>query len=107
MFSRALLALTLIATTTIGHAVQKAGQVVRWVDENGITQFTDPSFAPTAEVVQIPRTNGMDVPKDISGDRSARPNFVKIAKAPKKNKRGWRGHEGRRGSNSRGRARRR
>ena len=93
--SRIILALAIISFTASAYAGQNEPSVVRWVDENGITQFTDASFAPTAEVVKIPKANGMDVPKSTPASTASRPNFVKISKAPKKNKRGWRGHQGR------------
>jgi hypothetical protein len=92
---RTLLAFTVISFAASAYAGKKEPDIVRWVDENGITQFTDASFAPTAEAVKIPKANRMDVPKVASASAAARPKFVKISKAPKKNKRGWRGHEGR------------
>ena len=91
MTTRTLLGLLLIGFTTSAYA----GQVVRWVDENGVTQFTDPKFAPNAEVVEIAKANGMDVPQQVKQVRSRGGSFVKINKAAKKNKRGWRGYEGR------------
>jgi len=91
MIYRATLALLLLSLSSLSLA----GDVVRWVDQDGIVHFTDPSYAPHAEVVNIPRANGMDVPQGGAPKSQTRPKFIKIAKAPKRNKRGWRGHRGR------------
>ena len=88
---RAALALVLLTTTSLTCA----GEVVRWIDDEGIVQFTDPSYAPHAQLVEIPRANGMSVPEGAPQAREGRASFVKIAKAPKRNKRGWRGYRGR------------
>ena len=100
MMIRLLATLWLLALAGTVHAEAKAGEVVRWTDENGVAQFTDPKFAPTAEVVEIKPANGMDVPSAPKTSSSGKPNFVKISKPAKNNKRGFRGH-GRRAKNSR------
>lgn len=71
-----------------------ASEVYRWVDANGVTQFSDARQAPAqADPVRIQATNGMDVPDASSISRSkSRPGFRKISRAAKKNKDGWRGH---------------
>jgi hypothetical protein len=72
------------------HAVA-AAEIVRWVDANGVTQFTDPQLAAApATVVQLQSANGMDVPSGAPTRSGRGPSFTKISKAPKKNKRGWR-----------------
>ena len=90
---RLLITLWLLALAGTVHAEAKAGQVVRWTDANGVAQFTDPKFAPTAEVVEIKPANGMDVPTTPKSNSSGKPNFVKITKPAKNNKRGFRGHD--------------
>ena len=70
-----------------------ANDVMRWTDENGVTHFGSPQFAPTeAESVDVEPANGMAVPSN-TGDplTDARgPTFTKLEMAPKKNPRGWR-----------------
>jgi hypothetical protein len=80
-----------------------ASEIVRWVDADGITQFTDPQYATSpASVVAVQQANGMVVPTSVgSHNGNGRPSFTRISKAPKKNKRGWRGYQARRGRNSR------
>ncbi len=95
MLSKLLLAVALAGSATYCFSEASAGDVVRWVDANGVAQFTDPRFAPHAPVVHIPPANVMDVPEAPTQRSQGRPNMVKIDKAPKKNKRGWRGHQGR------------
>ena len=96
---RLLLSLWMLALAGAAHAEAKAGEVVRWTDENGVTQFTDPKFAPAAEVVEIKPANGMDVPAAPKATSSGKPKFVKISKPGKNNKRGFRGFGGRDKSN--------
>ncbi|MDH3641218.1 MAG: DUF4124 domain-containing protein [Gammaproteobacteria bacterium] len=71
-----------------------AGEIVRWVDENGITQFTDPQLAAApATTVEVQPANAMDVPTAAPARTTGRPAFTKISKPPKKNKRGWQGYQ--------------
>ncbi|MFP6837756.1 MAG: hypothetical protein VB948_16800 [Pseudomonadales bacterium] len=80
---------------------------MRWVDEDGVTQFTDGQFsAGPATVVQVQPANGMVVPISPETHRGGSPAVTRIAMAPKKNKRGWRGYSNRSqsgGSKRRGR----
>lgn len=86
-------ALACAAGLWAGPAV--AAKIVSWVDENGVTHFGDPQFAgPNAETVEVEETNGMDVPTDVPESRS-NARMYKIDKAPKQNKKGFRGHSGR------------
>lgn len=72
-----------------------ATEVYRWVDENGVTHFTEAAFANSnAQRQRVASANGMDVPDASSLDNGpGRPSFTKISKAGKKNKDGWRGHQ--------------
>ncbi|MCZ6711706.1 MAG: DUF4124 domain-containing protein [Gammaproteobacteria bacterium] len=84
-----------------------ASEIVRWVDDAGVTQFTDGQFSPgPATVVQVQPANGMVVPTGAPTRRSGPPAITRIGIAPKKNKRGWRGYSNRGSSrSSNGRAR--
>ena len=68
--------------------------VSRWVDENGVTHFGNPQFAPaSADAVTIKPTNGMDkVTPAATSNSAARtgPATAVIRMAPKRNKKGWR-----------------
>jgi hypothetical protein len=76
-----------------------AGEIVRWVDENGVTQFTDPQLAAApATSVDVQPANGMIVPQGAPASTATGPSFTKISKPPKKNKRGWHGYQRNRSS---------
>ncbi len=80
-----------------------AAEVVRWVDENGVTHFSERYLAEApATEVKVSKTNGMDVP-DTSAlpSRSNGATFRKISKAGKKNKDGWTGYQRRNRNNNR------
>ena len=69
------------------------GKEVRmWVDENGVTHFTDEQFAPhEAEAVELKKANGMDVPDtSVLDDGSGAANVVKLGQRADQ-RRGWRG----------------
>jgi len=79
-----------------------ATEIVRWVDTDGVTQFTDPQFAAApATVVYVQPANGMVVPSGVPPSQASGPSFTKISMPPKKNKRGWRGYQSSRNRNSR------
>ena len=79
-----------------------AGEIVRWVDENGVTQFTDPQLAAApATSVDVQPANGMAVPQGAPASTATGPSFTRISKPPKKNKRGWRGYQMNRNRSSR------
>ncbi len=70
-----------------------AAEIVRWVDADGVVQFTDPQFATTdATVVKVHPANAMVVPSATPQPSKGRPVFTKISRAAKQNKRGWRGY---------------
>lgn len=78
----------------LGTQSVAAGEIVRWVDADGVTQFTDPQLAAApATVVEVQPANGMAVPSGAPPSNSGRATFIKISKAPKKNKRGWQGYQ--------------
>jgi hypothetical protein len=62
---RSLLAtLCILGCTLTANAAEK---VSMWVDENGVTHFSNRQFAPeNAEELTIKSTNGMDVPEPAS-----------------------------------------
>ena len=70
-------------------------RIVRWVDADGITHFSDGQFAPAgAARVEIKPTNQMDAPVYTSHSRSQPkgrgPSVSVISLAPKQNVKGWR-----------------
>ncbi len=84
-----------------------ANEVVKWVDENGVTHFGNAQFAPpgSGEAVRIEHANGMDVPDvGVLNNRPKRNRInATVLQRPKlENPRGWRGFNGRsRGQRSR------
>ena len=77
-----------------------AGEISKWVDENGVTHFGNAQFAPAGggETVAIEPANGMDVP-DMAilkkREQSRSVNVRVLQRGKMKNPRGWRGHDGR------------
>ena len=74
-----------------------AGDVYRWVDEDGVTHFSDAALAhdhSEAQPVHVGVANAMDVP-DASSLREGRrqASFHRISKPAKKNKNGWTGYQ--------------
>ncbi len=74
-----------------------ADEIVRWVDENGVTHFGNAQFAPqgAGERVEIQDANGMDVPNLNILNRTPEHrelNGVVVERAHIKNPRGWRGY---------------
>ena len=100
MWSKSLLFVALVAF--VGAAAQ-AAEIAKWVDEDGVTHFGNPQFAPPAdsEKITVQDANAMEVP-DASGFTRSRSNhrpYVYLKKASKKNKRGWRGFRSQRQRN--------
>ncbi len=102
--------LYLVATIGITFAGSAAaGGIARWVDENGVTHFGNPQFAPAGEgsLIEIAAINIMDVP--VASPRATRrtpPRVVTIERPAKRNKRGWQGYySSSRSRNSSGRRR--
>lgn len=75
-----------------GPAAFAAESISRWVDENGVTHFSNGQFAPAnAEQITVDAANGMDVPAVVpSARQSSGPTWSKISMPPKQNPRGWR-----------------
>lgn len=72
-----------------------AEKVSMWVDENGVTHFSNRQFAPEhAEEVTIEKTNAMDVPEpateSASSASSGSGRWSKIDLPPKQNPKGRR-----------------
>jgi len=83
--------------------VAQADEIVRWVDADGVTHFSDPHLAAApAAVVEVQPANGMAVPMVTAKPSSTRPAFTKLSKPEKKNKRGWRGYQSTLHGNNRG-----
>jgi len=102
---RQLFCLFIVAAAIAGAFPAIAGEVVRWVDENGVTHFGEPQFAPAEHTpVDIAPANGM-VPARYSGGAADRgPTFIHLERPRMENKRGFRGYYSRE-SRSRGRDR--
>jgi hypothetical protein len=72
-----------------------AETVARWVDENGVTHFGNPQFAPAhADSVHVREANGMDKPEAptrlTNPEARTGPATSVITVPPKQNKKGWR-----------------
>ena len=102
-----LLSIAGLACIAIWSHSAAATEIVRWVDESGVTQFTDRQFSPgPATVVEVQPANGMAVPTGGLTRKSGPKPVARIGIAPKKNKGGWRGYSSRgtgRSSNRSGR----
>lgn len=102
-----LLVIGLSALTSSVHA--NTNSVVTWVDDDGVTHFGNPQFAPSsgANEVQLQRANGMQVPKGAESIsvRKGGSRVVTLNKAARKNKRGFRGYNARPKNRSRSRRR--
>ena len=93
-FRRHALTFCLMAATGVVSANASADETVaRWVDEDGVTHFGSPQFAPsTATSVRVAPTNGMDAPENTATVQSSasRPVWTVIGQAEKQNRIGWR-----------------
>ena len=81
------------ATLSIVSSPVSAEEIARWVDDQGVTHFGDTQFAPeNASMVNIKSANRMDVPPNtLASSNSDGPTWTVIDRAPKQNKKGWRG----------------
>ena len=72
-----------------------ADEIVRWVDENGVTHFGNAQFAPQGEGerVEVQRANGMDAPNleilNRTPQRRQQMNGVVMERTHTKNPRGF------------------
>jgi len=85
------------------HANTKS--VVTWVDDDGVTHFGNPQFAPSsgADEVRLQPANIMQVPQGAESIsvRKGGTRVVTVSKTARKNKRGFRGY----GARPKGRSR--
>ena len=74
----------------------QAGDIARWVDENGVTHFGNPQFAPGAPedvmLVKVQPANRMVVPTAVPESHRAAGRITVVKKKAKSNPRGWRGY---------------
>ncbi len=87
--------MTFVTLTSAGSVA--ADEIVKWVDENGVTHFGNAQFAPqgAGERVEVHNANGMDAPNLNILDRAPEHremNGVVVERAQVKNPRGWRGY---------------
>ncbi|MEZ5559207.1 MAG: DUF4124 domain-containing protein [Pseudomonadales bacterium] len=102
---RAIFALSLAAGLASGSAC--AGEIVRWVDGDGVTHFGNPQFGPAdAQPVAVAPANGMDVPASVPPSRGSGPQIVVIEREQRHNRIGWRGYEETKARNPRNQQRR-
>ncbi len=88
---------TVILCVILVPSFASADEVVKWVDENGVTHFGNPQFAPSGQgrVVEVPPANAMDVPDTTTLGRQAAAknmNMVVLDRPTMENPRGWRGY---------------
>ena len=81
-----------------------ADEIVRWVDENGVTHFSNPHLAQSeaATRVNVAPANGMAVARYSEASRSTGPSVSVIPRHRVENKRGFRGYDRRPKSNRSG-----
>ncbi|MEE4281750.1 MAG: DUF4124 domain-containing protein [Pseudomonadales bacterium] len=76
-----------------------AGEVATWIDNNGVTHFGNPQFAPPgeAQAVVVKPANGMDVVATNNNRRagSSGPRVSILERNRVENPRGFRGYQGR------------
>jgi hypothetical protein len=88
-----LLSIAGLACVAVWSHSAAATEIVRWVDESGVTQFTDRQFSPgPATVVDVQPANAMAVPTGAPRRKSGPKPVARIGIAPKQNKRGWHGY---------------
>lgn len=93
MRTRTLLTAALLA---IGPwQVVQAGEIVTWVDAQGVTHFGNPQLAPMdARAVEVEPANGMAVPQPLPvRSAGSGPVSVVLEKQPNRQLVGWRGHQ--------------
>jgi hypothetical protein len=76
----------------IGWTVEAQERVSMWVDEDGVTHFSNRQFAPPeAQEITVSPANGMVKPEGPApSSSSGGPNWSKITLPPKQNPKGWR-----------------
>ncbi len=82
----------LLLTAGVATGAMAEESVASWVDDQGVTHFGNPQFAPdSAKMLEVADTNRMDIPKNAPADTANGPTWSVIELAPKQNKKGWRG----------------
>ena len=78
-------------------SVAAATEIMRWVDADGVVHFGDRHAAPQrgAEVIELRKANGMDVPEAPAARSAQSANVVRLERGKLENKRGWRGYDSR------------
>ena len=89
----------LSAGALVFAAYSMSGQaevIAKWVDEEGVTHFGNPQFAPgdadAVTLVEVRPANGMAVPTVVA-QTNYRSRVVVIKKKENPNPRGWRGYQ--------------
>ena len=95
MLRKLLNLMAVVALMSAGTAA--ADEIVKWVDDNGVTHFGNAQFAPQGEGerVEVHNANGMDAPSLRILNRAPEYrelNGVVVERAHIKNPRGWRGY---------------
>ncbi len=88
----------LLLGALLGFSVAaSAGEIVRWVDADGVVHFGDRQAAPAqgAETITVRNTNGMDVPQAPVRLPHNASQVVKLDRGNLENKKGWRGYDSR------------
>lgn len=95
MQARTLCAILFFVAGIVLAASANAGEVLRWVDGNGVTHFGDRNAAPDigARIVDVHETNGMVAPDTAVLDQTVPGSRIALQRAQVQNKRGWRGYE--------------
>ncbi|MCP5178782.1 MAG: DUF4124 domain-containing protein [Pseudomonadales bacterium] len=87
------LALPLVLTAVLSTGHTQAGEILRWVDAEGVTHFGDRNSAPTqgADVIDVRKANGMDAPDtDVLVSQNS-PRVMTLSRPELRNQEGWRG----------------
>ena len=105
-FNHYLYPLALVAGLVLSSA--SIAEIAHWIDDAGVHHYANPQFAPPgkATLITLQPANGMVVPVAAASSERGRPRMLKISKAPKHNKLGWRGWRGYRDSRSHSQRRR-
>ncbi|MEQ8860338.1 MAG: DUF4124 domain-containing protein [Pseudomonadales bacterium] len=87
--------LTIAILASLPWQIALAGEIVTWVDADGVTHFGNPQLAPmAARSVEVAPANGMAVPEGAPTRRNGYgPATVILEKKPNRELVGWRGHQ--------------
>jgi hypothetical protein len=96
MQARTLCAILFVIAGIVLASSAKAGEVLKWVDANGVTHFGDRNAAPDsgADLIKLQKANGMVAPDTAVLDQDATTaQHVTLNRPQVQNKRGWRGYQ--------------